>query len=52
MYTEIEHNETHNSQVHPILKCIYCDKEINRPIKRCFGLGSSETVLPNKNEKQ
>ena len=39
------HSE-HDSSKMPVEGCPLCDAEIGRPIKRRFGLGASETVIP------
>ena len=36
----------HNSSIRPVEGCKECDKEVNRPIQRRHGEGSSGTVVP------
>lgn len=43
--TITNHNE-HNSQILPVEGCSECDKEIGRPIPKCYGLGKSSSVIP------
>jgi len=43
----IDHSK-HNSSLLPVLGCPDCDREIGRPIKRCFGKGSSTSVIPTQ----
>jgi hypothetical protein len=43
MYNHPKHHEPSEA---PVLDCPECDKEVNRPIKLRFGLGSSDIVIP------
>lgn len=47
MNDEETHIKTHNSNTLPIIGCTWCDKEINRPIQKCFGEGKGEEVIPS-----
>jgi len=40
------HDIEHDSSRKPVEGCEKCDKEIGRPIKKRFGDGSSEQVIP------
>lgn len=40
------HPERHEPSDKPVLDCPDCDREVGRPIKLCFGLGSSSAVVP------
>jgi len=42
-------HKTHNPDTTPCIGCPECDKAIKRPIKRGYGKGKSETVIPCKN---
>lgn len=45
-------HSTHDSSKRPIEGCHECDREINRPIQRRFGNGSSSTVVNQNIDKE
>ena len=49
---ELVHLTGHDSAKQPVEGCKYCDKEINRPIQRCFGNGKSTSVIPMSKENR
>jgi hypothetical protein len=45
-------HSSHNSRLNPVKGCPDCDREINRPLVRRFGLGSSSLVIPRVNPEE
>ena len=41
----------HQPSEAPVEGCADCDREIGRPIRRCFGDGSSSAVLPQPRKR-
>lgn len=46
-----DHNK-HDPIKAPVPGCIMCDRIVKRPVRRCFGLGASSTVIPPPKEER